>query len=474
MCDWFVGRTALHWAAAVNNEEAAHALICFHANVDAQDEHNQTPLFLAAREGSYQVAQILLQLGKANADLPDHMERFPRDVALERQHRDIAQLIEEFSRGPITTMPVAAGGVPSMQVPASKSRSKKSSSQRKQAARSSVNSEVDHEDDGLLWNSRAATENSSTSRPKKSRRPRVTSLPSAGQSVSQMQSAAKLCSILDPAGEMRLFSPEQPPSYENAMNSQRARFAAMQQATGMGTVDAQPAIFHTNVTFEQQQQHQFDPTPEMAYAGMMPTEVVGFHPQPNGVVLRPSLYPPGGLVDADPSHMVHNSPTVPSCQAYSPQNMAAVQVPEVRDGRQVSMMPQRVQLHPSQNPHQHHRHQHHQRQYSHPSHPTPSDAAYISPVSAIYSQPTPSTASMSVGPNIFQYPTPPSNQTTSPPLTQHASGYPTPSPEASPPELLTSLSPNSVNSDWLSERGQNGSPKRAVANQNIKNEPAYV
>jgi len=70
------GRTALHWAASVNNEEAAHVLLCHHGNVDAQDEYNQTPLFLAAREGSFQVARILLHQGKANVDLPDHMERF--------------------------------------------------------------------------------------------------------------------------------------------------------------------------------------------------------------------------------------------------------------------------------------------------------------------------------------------------------------------------------------------------------------
>ena len=59
----------------MNNEEASRVLIRHHANVDTQDEQNQTPLLVAAREGSFQVAQILLQLGKANTDLPDHMER---------------------------------------------------------------------------------------------------------------------------------------------------------------------------------------------------------------------------------------------------------------------------------------------------------------------------------------------------------------------------------------------------------------
>lgn len=42
------GRTALHWAAAVNNVDAANILLMHHANRDAQDEKDETPLFLAA------------------------------------------------------------------------------------------------------------------------------------------------------------------------------------------------------------------------------------------------------------------------------------------------------------------------------------------------------------------------------------------------------------------------------------------
>lgn len=45
-------RTALHWAAMVSNIKALKALIEHGANKDAQDEKEQTPLFLAAREGN--------------------------------------------------------------------------------------------------------------------------------------------------------------------------------------------------------------------------------------------------------------------------------------------------------------------------------------------------------------------------------------------------------------------------------------
>lgn len=47
------GKTALHWAAAVNNVEAVNILLAHGANRDAQDDKDETPLFLAAREGKF-------------------------------------------------------------------------------------------------------------------------------------------------------------------------------------------------------------------------------------------------------------------------------------------------------------------------------------------------------------------------------------------------------------------------------------
>jgi len=476
-------------------------LIKHHANVDAQDEYNQTALFLAAREGSYQVARILLQHGKANADLPDHMERFPRDIALERQHHDIAQLIEEFSHGlsalSLPQTSVASLTSPHVQGSAVKSRSKKSSaSQRKQSARS-TNSDANREDDGLLlWHSSEMDparrpDHAVSVRPKKTKRPRVPSAQSASQS--QLQSAAKLYSVLN-RDDVRLFSPEQPPSYENAINGRRAQLAALHQPPSM-SVDPH-SIYHTGVAFEEPQQ--FGANPDMGYPGMMPMELAGSHPQPTGVVLLPGSYLAGGLVEADPSQMAHNSPTVPSCHAYSPQNMAAMQVPKstvVSSGPRSQplspvhrqMLQQRLQHHQNQNPH------HHQRQHHHPHPPQadnfdPTTAAYMSSVSAVpgattYTHLTPSSAT-SGSHNMFQYPTPPSHyssttETTSPSLVQHTgntpTGYPTPSPEASPGQWSSS-SPNSAKSPW-SEHAQNSSPNHAVTNvtnQSIKDEPAYL
>ena len=503
-----VGRTALHWAAAVNNEEAARALICHHANVDAQDEHNQTALFLAAREGSYEVAKLLLQFGKANADLPDHMECFPRDIALERQHHDIAQLIAEFAHGlagrdGLPTLPLSqAGALMNPQASSGKSRAKKgSASARKPSARS-----VRGEEDGLLRHGGPHPLESGLGRvdhavPARAKKTRGRKGPSACQSVtqSQFQSAAQLFTVLNPAGEPH-FSPEQPPSYENAINGRRAQFAAMQhqQAASMGQDPR--LVYHTGVAFEDPQ-HRFDISPEMAYPCLMPNEALGFAPpQPNGVVLQPGTYLSGGRGDADP--MVHNSPTVPSCQACSPPSLSAVvQAPEaaattamVGPGhrgqplspihRQMLQQQRKQQQHQSQN-------HPHQQNYQHPLQPAMiSDnfdpSAYVSqagssvPEASAYALLTPSSATSATHSMNFQYPTPPSHHsttdTTSPSHVKQSgsppNGLPTPSPEEASPDQLSSLSPTLARSEWC-DPVQNGSVTN-TANENIKHEPAYV
>lgn len=396
---------------------------------------------------------------------------------MERQHHDIAQLIEQNSQGLATglsTLPSPTAGVSSVvgaQASASKSRSKKlpGSSHRKQSARS-VGSDAFRVDDRLLQHQ--AESDLSRQRSKKKKPQRMSMQPS------QVPSAAKLIDILDPS-EARLFTAEQPPSYENAINGRRAQLAAMQRAQ---------SIYHTGLAFKEVPHHQFEASPGMACAGMMAPEAVGFHPPPAGVVLQPSAYLPSGLVEAElSSQMVHNSPTVPICQAYSPPGMAAVHVPDVsavwadHHGPQLQMLTQRGQLHPSQNPHHHHHGQHL---------PAPSMTSDVSstacgasvPGSVTYAQPTPSSA---VSGSMFPYPTPPSHHshstsdTTSPPLMPSTGSnhpnYPTPpSHETSPSQCSGGLSPQS---DWSLEHTQNRSPQHAVisaTNHAIKNEPAYV
>ncbi|NXQ71184.1 NOTC2 protein, partial [Quiscalus mexicanus] len=102
------GKSALHWAAAVNNVEATLVLLKNGANRDMQDNKEETPLFLAAREGSFEAAKILLD-HFANRDITDHMDRLPRgainddcrgfidQLGQDRMHHDIVQLLNEYN-----------------------------------------------------------------------------------------------------------------------------------------------------------------------------------------------------------------------------------------------------------------------------------------------------------------------------------------------------------------------------------------
>uniref|UniRef100_A0A8K9WM15 Notch receptor 2 n=1 Tax=Oncorhynchus mykiss TaxID=8022 RepID=A0A8K9WM15_ONCMY len=90
------GKSALHWAAAVNNVEATLVLLKNGANRDMQDNKEETPLFLAAREGSFEAAQVLLD-HYSNRDITDHLDRLPRDTAQERMHHDIVRLLDQYN-----------------------------------------------------------------------------------------------------------------------------------------------------------------------------------------------------------------------------------------------------------------------------------------------------------------------------------------------------------------------------------------
>ncbi|XP_068690541.1 neurogenic locus notch homolog protein 1-like [Montipora foliosa] len=86
------GRTALHWAASVNSSKSAKELLQNGAKKDVRDEKGQTPLFLGCREGSYQAVWYLL-VSRANHKLADHMNMTPEDIAKQRHHHDIVELL---------------------------------------------------------------------------------------------------------------------------------------------------------------------------------------------------------------------------------------------------------------------------------------------------------------------------------------------------------------------------------------------
>lgn len=63
-------------------------------------------MFLAAREGSFEATKILLD-HYSNRDITDHMDRLPRDIAHERMHHDIVQLLDEYN---LVRSPQGMGG----------------------------------------------------------------------------------------------------------------------------------------------------------------------------------------------------------------------------------------------------------------------------------------------------------------------------------------------------------------------------
>lgn len=89
------GKTALHWAAAVNNGDIIRRLLSVReTNKDAQDLLEETPLFLAAREGARTAVEILLA-HNANKDIKDQLDKSPMDIAREKRHDDILRLLED-------------------------------------------------------------------------------------------------------------------------------------------------------------------------------------------------------------------------------------------------------------------------------------------------------------------------------------------------------------------------------------------
>ena len=66
--------------------EAVTTLLRAGCNRDAQSEREETPLFLAAKEGSYETIRILLD-HYANRDITDHMDR---SVELCKHHNKIS------------------------------------------------------------------------------------------------------------------------------------------------------------------------------------------------------------------------------------------------------------------------------------------------------------------------------------------------------------------------------------------------
>jgi uncharacterized protein len=88
-----LGRTALHYAAALGYTDIVAVLTSDAGLVDAQDGDGFTPLMRAAQNGHHETVRRLLDHG-ARADLKNQAGLTAADLARAGEHPDIAALFE--------------------------------------------------------------------------------------------------------------------------------------------------------------------------------------------------------------------------------------------------------------------------------------------------------------------------------------------------------------------------------------------
>ncbi|WP_211474042.1 ankyrin repeat domain-containing protein [Collimonas humicola] len=83
------GWTALHYAAAIGNDEIVQMLLDASAYIDAGSPNNTTPIMMAARAGKIQTVKLLLDSG-ADVTLKNDVGMNAIDLAKKFDHDDIA------------------------------------------------------------------------------------------------------------------------------------------------------------------------------------------------------------------------------------------------------------------------------------------------------------------------------------------------------------------------------------------------
>ncbi|VDO91190.1 unnamed protein product [Heligmosomoides polygyrus] len=105
----YKGRTALHYAAQVNNVQMIEFLISRDANKDAQDLEDRTPLFLAASHGHVEAVEALVRAG-ASLEISDRKDRTPYKVAEENEFRNVLELLDPDSKKTSVLLHIMANG----------------------------------------------------------------------------------------------------------------------------------------------------------------------------------------------------------------------------------------------------------------------------------------------------------------------------------------------------------------------------
>lgn len=88
------GWTALHYAAAIGDEQIIAVLLEHHAYIDAESPNKTTPLMMAARKGDLPAVKLLVQEG-ADLDLKNMLGLTAIDFARDANMRDVLHYLEK-------------------------------------------------------------------------------------------------------------------------------------------------------------------------------------------------------------------------------------------------------------------------------------------------------------------------------------------------------------------------------------------
>ncbi|CAG0889382.1 unnamed protein product [Darwinula stevensoni] len=451
------GKSALHWAAAVNNVDAVRILLAHGANRDAQDNKDETPLFLAAREGSYEACQVLLD-HMANRDIGDHMDRLPRDVAQERMHHDIVRLLDEHVVR-ASHPPAAATLHPQLLHPHTTTLPPARPPKPKKRVKSGPGTQVTSpQSEGCLLKRKGSTKG------KVEKKEEDSPIANTPMSPYEMNGNPLFLGVHNGLGmshpnlaslshlsQVQHQQVQQLPSYEEAIKNATIHSLALE-----------PGSAFSNIPPE----HMFSGISHIRQGSMPPLSMAQMHPQ--------FTFVPGLPPHLMQHQHLHHSHHIPQQQPHpqpppKPQQQPQGQQPTSQHGAIGPHQPSLL-LSPPQSAGSSHT-------LSPPHPPLPSPLKTRPPGTSLPTSPT-HMAAMRKG-IYMQYPTPPSNEgTTPPPATPHGGQagnagmhpttlpdtYLTPSPDPNSPDQWSSSSPHSQ-SDW-SEPGQ--SPAYAgLANQTM-------
>ena len=381
-------------------------MLCF------QDE---TPLFLAAREGSFETAKILLD-HYANRDITDHMDRLPRDVAQERLHKDIVHLLDEYRMNSPANM--ALNGMPTSPNHLQFMQAKHSNKKRRKNGQNTPISPTGKAVNGVHQKKPKTKKKSSKSS-------------SNGNSQSSEGSSVGTVSPGNSIESPPMRFERTPPSYDAALYTNGNHYGLQlmeevatipqgcmddQRAMMAGHYDGSPRMDQSELLWHQAPHSQPQNIPPHAASLTTPSSNMTSNPSPMGHG-KMSPAKPGKNLPTSPTHIQamqqralqernHGSPLNRQNEGYSFPSKTHV------DGTiaLTTFRPQdtyQVQKHPSQ-------------QVGHPQ-------------------------------QMYQYPTPPSQHSMgSPPQNFHSAAvlehYLTPSPDS--PGQWSSSSPHSANSNW--------------------------